>query len=636
MNERESGAGPSARRVPASVWAALVAAAGALNIALTFFSGAPLLPILSVAVCAGAVGFGAVVLRERLSVEAEARAGGADARFAPLCWSGALIVYLALAARILAGRETGVDIALWSLGMLLVALPLLRDVDIRLRLPDRELWTDCLIVGGLMALAVVLHAHDLRDWYYAAIGDEIGFYLRIREIIEYGISDPFTVQGVYYNSSMLNSVYQAAFSWIFGGGSAWGWKFSSVMSVALTLPPIYMLGLRFSGRTAGVMAAVIVLSSHYLMAFSHTGYTHLDALPVIAWVVLAFAAAIRRERARLLLVAGLLAGLALYTALPARVVFPLFLFWAALKLRTPERLLSLWPAAAGFAACAAPYLLDNGMESILVMGRDTMSPYSIYHSEIGDPVSRLAGNLRNLALWWHNPDWMRHYISGSLLDRVSGVMVLVGIGTALIRWRSADKMLVFWLLATMVPTALLSPYPQPPITRMHATMLPMALLSGVMVGSGMRVLGAGGTLRWAMVCVIAFGVTGLNQFRFQYVTPNATEIYMPETLAVRAWRSEECGLRPDTQFIGPHGHLMDLVLMTYMPTGDRPAVTESYDDPRVLEDSGGCKIFFRPDDEGARVALSRLSARTETYENPRGTVRVKAAVFAGRDEFESR
>ena len=103
---------------------------------------------------------------------------------------------------------------------------------------------DTAIVAALMLACIALHAHDLRDWYYAAIGDDIGFFLRMRDILESGIRDPFAIDGMYGNSPMLNSIYQAFVSWVFGGG-AWGWKFSSVISVAVTVPAIYGLGRLF-------------------------------------------------------------------------------------------------------------------------------------------------------------------------------------------------------------------------------------------------------------------------------------------------------------------------------------------------------------------------------------------------------
>ena len=355
-------------------------------------------------------------------------------------WTLGAALHLFLFVRVLTEPTNGYDIILWAAGIAAFAAPFVNLNSLRnprLRPP----LVDAAIVLGLMAACVALHAHDLRDWYYAAIGDEIGFFLRAREILEDGIREPFTLDGVNGHSPMLNSVYQAFVTWIFGGGG-WGWKFSSVLSVASAVPAIYALGYLFAGRIAGIVAAAILVSSHYVMAFTHIGYTHMEALPITAWAVLAFIFGTRRENAPLLFVSGLIAGLALYTALPARVVFPLFIAWVIISRVSLRQLLALWPAALGFAVCALPFLAENRLDTFLVMGLDTISPSSRYGSEIGNPLSRIADNLeRNLLVWWWN-DRASHYTSGSLLDAASGILAVLGIGIAVGKWRKWDKLLI--------------------------------------------------------------------------------------------------------------------------------------------------------------------------------------------------
>ena len=185
--------------------------------------------------------------------------------------------------------------------------------------------------------------------------------------------------------------------------------------MAVTVPAIYGLGRLFAGRIAGVVAAGVLVSSHYVMAFTHIGYTHLDALPVTAWAVLAFIVGSRRKSAPILFAAGVLVGLGLYTALPARVIFPLLAVWLIINRVGLRRLAGLWPVALGFVVCALPFLVANGAADIPRNGLDTISPTSRYSSEIGNPLSRIAGNLEhNLLVWWWN-DHMSHYTSGSLL-----------------------------------------------------------------------------------------------------------------------------------------------------------------------------------------------------------------------------
>ena len=71
---------------------------------------------------------------------------------------------------------------------------------------------------------------------------------------------------------------------------------------------------------------------------------------------------------------------------------------------------------------------------------------------------------------------------------------------------------------------------------------------------------------------------------------------------------------------------MDLVLLTYIPEGERPKVVE-YEDPLVLPPGPACKIFFRPDDPQAQQRLQVLedvfSMRSTVVANPSGHTSVE-------------
>lgn len=330
----------------------------------------------------------------------------------------------------------------------------------------------------------------------------------------------------------------------------------------------------------------------------------------------------RRRSAGLLLAAGMLSGLALYTALPARVVYPLFGFWILMSVRIPRDLPALWPLPLGFLAVALPFLAENRFETLLVMGRDVVSPNSIYHTEVGDPARRIIGNIgRNLPLWWINERGMSHYTSGSLLDRASGTLALVGIGIAVARWRKHHKLLLFWLAVTLIPTALLVPYPRPPLTRLHSAILPMALMSGIAVSVLLGMFPISRALRLVAVGTLLATIVALNVWRFQVVTPEALQSYRPEALAVKMWQSE-CDSRTDTLFIGEHGHLMDISLLTYVPRGERPTLIEDYEDPAIRESNDVCRIFFRPYDHQAQNIIEELTDNPQIYQNPSGATRI--------------
>ncbi len=530
-----------------------------------------------------------------------------------------------LLIRILTEPATGLfDLLIWAAGIAAFGAPFI-NLDSLRNLKIRPPAIDIAIVAGLMAACVAIHSHDLRDWYYATTGDDIGFYLRVRQILEEGIRQPFLLQGVYHNSPMLNSIYQAFVSWMFEG-SAWGWKFSSVLSIALTVPAIYSLGYTAAGRVSGIVAAAVLVSSHYVMAFTHIGYTHLEALPVTAWAMLAFIVGSRTKSAPILFISGVIAGLSLYVALPARVILPLFAAWAIISRMGARQLLALWPVALGFTVCALPFVVENRMDAILVMGIDVISPNTKFETEIGGLISRLRTNLENnLLVWWWNPR-ESHYTSGSLLDAASGVLAIIGIGIAVGKWRRMDKLFIVWLVLTMISTAILSPYAYTPITRMHSNLIPLALLSGIGVSACLNWINGYQPYKYAAVGALLIAILALNVWRFQVTTPDAFTHYAHESLAVKAWHSDECGGSGDTLFIGRNVHLMDLILLTYMPEGERPKTVE-YEDPLVLPPRSACKIFLQPDDSEARLRIQvlteELSSTSTVIANPSGHSRVE-------------
>ena len=158
----------------------------------------------------------------------------------------------------------------------------------------------------------------------------------------------------------------------------------------------------------------------------------------------------------------------------------------------------------------------------------------------------------------------------------------------------------------MISTALLSPYEYVPLTRMHANLIPLALLSGVGVSECLNWIKGYQPYKYVAVGALLIVILALNVWRFQVVTPNALRHYTQEAVAIKAWHSDECASDNDTLFIGRDGHLMDLVLLTYIPEGERPRVIE-YEDPLVLPPWPACKIFFRPDDPDAQQRLTILS-----------------------------
>ena len=274
------------------------------------------------------------------------------------CGTGILALGVLL-AMLATGPESGKTIYPWLVVLAASALPFIPLADAATRDLRASFvawlsrhWWDIAIVMALVAAFFAINLHDLRDWYYSAIGDEYLFYDHARRIVDEGIVRPFSQEGVYNKHPVMNSVFQAGVMRVFGA-DYFGWKFSETLNAALTIPAVYLLGHLLGGRRAAVAAAAVFAFSHYVLAFAHTGYNNLSALPVASWALALFVLGWKRESSFLLYLAGVVAGLGFYTHYSARAVLPIMVLFSVTVVR-PRHLVHLWPLSLGFALAVVP------------------------------------------------------------------------------------------------------------------------------------------------------------------------------------------------------------------------------------------------------------------------------------------
>ena len=202
-----------------------------------------------------------------------------------------------LVFRLWAGSESGWDLVLLMLTFCAFAVPFVG----RLNVPPagsvlpRERCIDVLIVLSLVGIFIGLNVQDLTDWYYSAIGDEYRFFKVASGLAEDAVWRPFELSGVYgaFNP-VMSSIYPALVMRLVGVDN-FGWKFSLVLSVAATIPAMYILGHILVGRAAAIVSSMILAFSHYVFALTHTGYPNVDVLPIIAWSIALFVLGIKRS-----------------------------------------------------------------------------------------------------------------------------------------------------------------------------------------------------------------------------------------------------------------------------------------------------------------------------------------------------
>ena len=554
-----------------------------------------------------------------------------------------------LLAMLLAGSESGSTIYIWIVALAAFSLPFVPiantatwHVKTRFESWVRRYGWDLLIVLALLSAFLAINIHDLRDWYYSAIGDEYLFFEHARGIVDEGIARPFSQEGVYNRHPVMNSVFQAGVMRVFGA-DYFGWKLSEILNGALTIPAIYLLGHQLGGRRAAIVAAAVFAFSHYVFAFAHTGYNNLSALPVAAWAVAVFVLGWRRESPILLYAAGLIAGLGFYTHYSARAVLPIIVLFS-LTMGSPKRLHHLWPLGLGFALAVIPTFVVEQEAVLTRMFGQVVGGYS--EAVTGPAGQRIFDNIAlNLPAFSYGAT-VRNYVYGPLLDPVSGLMAVLGIAFALGNLRDPGcRLLLVWFAVAMFMTGILSPYPHVAVTRLIFALPPLALLAGLMAARSSggislrnlkfpkRLSSAAGASIYATVLPV---ILILNLWQFWHVTPSVFP-HSPEAVALGAFRSEACGagLR-DTLFVGNavgEGSLLQQMMASLHP--EEPGLrkinhSELAGGTELLEPPPGCVVFVNPDASEARRLQEELTRRYPDgrllpFTNPSGTT--TAAVF---------
>ena len=566
---------------------------------------------------------------------------------------GILIGVVATAALLIplgAGATSGYMLLPWLVSLAAFAATFLAHLASVGALPRtwiREHYGDALIVLALMAVLVGLNIYDLQDWYFSAIGDEFLFFEHAKHITESGITRPFSQEGVYNHHPVMSSVYQATVMRVFGA-DYYGWTLSSLLSAALTIPGIYLLGHTLAGRKAAGAAAIFFAASHYILAGTYIGNTILNPLPVAVWSLALFVLGWRNGNPLLLYLAGVVAGLGFYTHYSGRAILPVILLFA-LTGGSPRRLLSLWPLAFGFALTVAPTFIVEQEQVITRMLGQVVGGYSeVVTGSTGD---RILNNIEiNLPAFNYNST-VHSYAYGPLLDPVSAALAVLGIGFALGHIRvSSIRLLLIWFGVAAFITGVLSPYPHVAITRLTFVVPPLTLLAGVLAGQAgdaiqLQANRLGSPLTRLVVpslfAALLAVVLTLNLWQFRQVTPSVFP-HVPEAVAMGAFRSQSCGGDLEgTVFVGRatgEGSLLWQMMSAFHPDEPLPRRLnhdEIAENGALPGPPARCVIFLNPGAREARTLQEHLArqypdGRVLSFTNPSETTTVEIFTRGGQ------
>jgi hypothetical protein len=128
----------------------------------------------------------------------------------------------------------------------------------------------------------------------------------------------------------------------------------------------------FSRRVA-LLTLGCLATSHYLLAYGHTGYPNLEALLPGVMAMLLFVVGIRGASPTLLFASGVTAGLGWYTYYSARTAIVVLVAAALVVIRPGRWITVATPLAVGFALSALPLFTVSKLDVWTTMFEQTGS-----------------------------------------------------------------------------------------------------------------------------------------------------------------------------------------------------------------------------------------------------------------------
>jgi 4-amino-4-deoxy-L-arabinose transferase-like glycosyltransferase len=334
---------------------------------------------------------------------------------------------------------------------------------------------------------------------------------------------------------------------------------------AATVPLTYLGGRRLLGPWPAVVAAALVAVSPWHLPLSRVGFRAiLVPLAAVALVWLASAAAglnlaaagpPARPRPGLWPVAAAVAGGGLYTYAVAKLFVPVLVILLAWVFR--RELARQWRAALLAVAVLLVLALPAAWQTLLGSGQVRFQQISVFaprqversaqslrREHPGLPgVERIASSRALTVAWTLGANYASHFGPGFLLSRgddnlrhsppgvgqllwVEGLLLLVGVGTAVRRRAPVDQMLLGWFLLAPLADSLTNDR-VPNALRSLAVVPPAQLLAAAGALAVWKALrpGAGRARRRLAVGVVAVLAGGLvlqeGWFQWRYFTSYA-------------------------------------------------------------------------------------------------------------------
>ncbi len=300
-------------------------------------------------------------------------------------------------------------------------------------------------------------------------------------------------------------------------------RLAAALCGTLTVPATFLMVRAWFDERIALLSAAIVATTYWHVQLSRVGFRAIMLPLFIALTLWAAGRAIRNNRRRTWLLAGVLYGLTFYTYVAARFT-PVVLLAFVLYLLMIRESRRLWPGAIYFAGGALTVLLPLGAYALthwdVVMGRP--GQVSVFNPLIhgGDLLGSLGRQaVRALGMFFVRGDTIpRHNLPGRpVFDPLTGGAMVFGTILAAIGARRRDTgsaLALIWVGLMLVPTWLAEDAPH--FLRAVGILPVLAVLPALglaRIGSWLR---RRGHRRWSAVALGGILLIGLGTTSWDY------------------------------------------------------------------------------------------------------------------------
>jgi len=387
----------------------------------------------------------------------------------------------------------------------------------------------------IATVGMTIYTYGIDSWRYAFIGDEYACYLVAKSFITDPASMPNLLSSVgVYDVHPIFASFNHSLSLRLFGNTVYGWRLSEGMMVMLSAAALYALVRQVKGKGTALLAASLFIGSHHLLAFAHIGYMSLQCIVAFTAMLALAVFALRHRSALAMFLCGVAAAFAFYTFSLTVPMIPLPLLLMALFVLLPRsqetlmlRLRAMLPLAVvfvvGVLVTASPRILNTAwLDDVLLNTVITSQEVNVVSNPLTEQILPNVLYTLTANLYFVQES---HYITGALVDPVTGALLLVGVAgmiTIMFR-RSVIMWLLLGFLYAVIINGALVPYPYPAHTRTYL-LVPFyavfaafgaAYLWGTLRDTGLRLSPVTRNAAFAIVMVL---VLFLNLYQFLVIS----------------------------------------------------------------------------------------------------------------------